>query len=85
VIVVDTNVLINLALNGEGTALITQWIGFDPDWIVPKLWQCEFANAMLEMVKRDDITPDFASAPFATSPPNSNRASTRSIRKTRSY
>jgi predicted nucleic acid-binding protein len=56
VIVVDTNVVAYLFLNGEHSDLSERLLTADPDWAVPRLWRSEFRN-VLALYLRKGILP----------------------------
>ena len=45
-IVVDTNVIAYVLIEGDKTALAQQVAKKDPDWKVPPLWRHEFLNVL---------------------------------------
>lgn len=59
-IVVDTNVLAYLAIEGEKTALADQAYCQDSDWVVPNLWSSEFLNVLALYLRKNLITLDDA-------------------------
>lgn len=59
-IVVDTNVLAYLAIEGEKTALADQAYCQDSDWVVPNLWSSEFLNVLALYLRKNLITLDKA-------------------------
>jgi len=50
-IVVDTNIIAYLHVNGEFTPSAIQLLERDPYWIAPPLWQSEFRNVMVNYVR----------------------------------
>ncbi|HSG40567.1 MAG TPA: VapC toxin family PIN domain ribonuclease, partial [Thermoanaerobaculia bacterium] len=50
-IVVDTNVLAYLLIEGEKTELATAVWRLDPEWRLPVLWRHEFLNILATYVK----------------------------------
>jgi predicted nucleic acid-binding protein len=50
-IVVDTNVVAYLLIQGEKTSLAQQVYARDREWIVPALWQHEFLNVLASFVR----------------------------------
>ena len=50
-IVVDTNLIIELAVKGDQNKLAEAIFGRDPDWISPPIWESEFRNALLGMIR----------------------------------
>lgn len=61
-IVVDTNLLVYLLVEGEHTESVRSVLKRDDDWIAPSLWRHEFRNVMAVMVNRDRLTPGKAVA-----------------------
>jgi predicted nucleic acid-binding protein len=59
-IVVDTNVLAYLAIDGEKTALADQAYRQDSDWVVPNLWSSEFLNVLALYLRKHLISLDEA-------------------------
>lgn len=59
-IVVDTNVLAYLAIDGEKTALADQAYRQDSDWVVPNLWSSEFLNVLALYLRKRLISLDEA-------------------------
>ena len=53
-IVVDTNIISYLYLEGQNTAQAEAVLKKDPDWIAPILWRSEFRN-ILTLYLRHDI------------------------------
>ncbi len=45
-IVVDTNVIAYLFLNGEHSHISERLLEHDPDWVAPRLWRSEFRNVL---------------------------------------
>lgn len=50
-IVVDTNIIAYLLIEGDQTANARQLFARDAGWIVPPLWQYEFLNVLATLVK----------------------------------
>ena len=50
-IVVDTNVISYLLVEGEPTASAQKLWGLDSDWRVPSLWRHEFLNVLATLAK----------------------------------
>ncbi|PYV14666.1 MAG: VapC toxin family PIN domain ribonuclease [Acidobacteria bacterium] len=46
-IVVDTNVIVFLLIQGDQTALAEKVLRKDSHWLAPKLWRSEFSNALV--------------------------------------
>lgn len=51
-IVVDTNVLAYLLIQGEHTDTARAVLVRDPDWIAPPLWRSEFRNLLMHYLRR---------------------------------
>ncbi|MBA2563839.1 MAG: type II toxin-antitoxin system VapC family toxin [Gemmatimonadetes bacterium] len=54
-IVVDTNVIAYLVLEGEHTGLARLAFRRDPAWAAPTLWRSEFCNVLAGYVRRRDL------------------------------
>jgi predicted nucleic acid-binding protein len=52
VIVVDTNLLVYLHVEGQRTAEAEAVLRRDSDWVVPILWRTEFRTALAGLVRR---------------------------------
>ena len=50
-IVVDTNLIIALAVQTEQSGIADLVRGRDPEWIAPPIWESEFRNALLGMIR----------------------------------
>jgi predicted nucleic acid-binding protein len=50
-IVVDTNVLAHLFLNGEHRDAARRLIRHDPDWVAPLLWRSEFRSVLTQRMR----------------------------------
>jgi len=50
-IVVDTNIIAYLHINGKFTPSALQLLETDPYWIAPALWQSEFRNVLVNYVR----------------------------------
>jgi predicted nucleic acid-binding protein len=50
-IVVDTNLLVALAVKNENSGLAVSILERDADWVAPPIWESEFRNAMLGMIR----------------------------------
>lgn len=55
-IVVDTNVLLYLYVNGEYSAQARDVFRKDAEWIAPYLWRSEFRNALALYVRKNILT-----------------------------
>jgi predicted nucleic acid-binding protein len=51
VIVVDTNLLAHLYVNGEHSESAAQVLMKDPDWSAPLLWRSEFRNTLVKCAR----------------------------------
>jgi predicted nucleic acid-binding protein len=60
VIVVDTNVIAYLYLQGEHTARAEALLQHDVDWAAPLLWRSEFRNILAGYLRRKTLTFDAA-------------------------
>lgn len=47
-IVVDTNLIVHLLVNGERTAGAERVLGKDDDWVSPLIWRSEFLNTLVK-------------------------------------
>lgn len=54
-IVVDTNVIAYVLIEGDKTALAQQVAKKDPDWKVPPLWRHEFLNVLATSARAEVI------------------------------
>jgi predicted nucleic acid-binding protein len=59
-IVVDTNVVVYLMIEGEKTAMAQRTFRQDPNWLVPSLWRHEFLNVLATYVRHGGIEIDEA-------------------------
>lgn len=59
-IVVDTNVLAYLYLQGEHTRRAEALLARDPDWAAPLLWRSEFRSILAGYLRRGTLTFDAA-------------------------
>lgn len=59
-IVVDTNVLAYLVIEGDQTEAAEALLRSDPEWTAPRLWRSELANVLALYVRRDEMTPEDA-------------------------
>jgi predicted nucleic acid-binding protein len=64
VIVVDTNLLVYLALGGEHAQKARRAYRRDPDWAVPPLWRSEFRSACLRPMRKGHLSPEDAILAF---------------------
>lgn len=55
-IVVDTNVIVYLMIEGEKTNLAQQVFQKEPNWVMPLLWRHEFLNVLTTLVVHTDTT-----------------------------
>jgi len=58
VIVVDTNVIVYLVIEGEYTPLAERILERDPDWRAPVLWRSEFRNTLVLYMRRGLLSLD---------------------------
>ena len=54
-IVVDTNLLIYLYIQGQHTARAEAVLARDPRWAAPLLWRSEFRNVLAGLVRRRSV------------------------------
>lgn len=59
-IVVDTNLLIYLFVQGSRTKEAELVLEKDPAWVAPWLWRSEFRNRLVGLVRRGDVCLDDA-------------------------
>ena len=59
-IVVDTNVIVALLLDGPDSALARRAWKRDRDWLVPTLWRSEFLNVLWQAVRTGNLAEDAA-------------------------
>jgi predicted nucleic acid-binding protein len=59
-IVVDTNVIAYLMIEGEKTAMAQRTFHQDSNWFVPSLWRHEFLNVLATYVRHGGIEMDEA-------------------------
>ena len=59
-IVVDTNVIVYLMIEGEKTEAAQRTFRQDRDWVVPSLWRHEFLNVLATFVRHGGIETDEA-------------------------
>jgi len=60
VIVVDTNVLVHLLLEGERSTVAEQVMAQDPEWAAPLLARSELRNALATWMRRGVLSLDAA-------------------------
>jgi predicted nucleic acid-binding protein len=60
VIVVDSNILAYLFIEGNFTKRAESLLASDADWIAPTLWKSEFRNILAGYIRRRDMTFDKA-------------------------
>ena len=63
-IVVDTNILIYRIVDGDKTEKTLRLEDRDSDWKTSPLWQYEFGNALILMIRQRHLTPKAAIALF---------------------
>lgn len=54
-IVVDTNIIAYLHIEGESTSAALQVLAKDPHWVAPPLWQSEYRNVLTSYVRHNII------------------------------
>ncbi len=59
-IIVDTNVLVYLYIQGEYTASVEKLLDIDSTWIAPVLWRSEFRNELALYIRKKLISVDHA-------------------------
>ena len=55
-IVVDTNVVTYLVLNGDYSQSCGDLFSWDPEWSAPRLWRDEFSNVLATYERRGLLT-----------------------------
>lgn len=65
-IVVDTNVIAYLHINGSRTARAETRFQQDPEWAAPILWRSEFSNILIRYMKYKYLTLTQAAQVFET-------------------
>ena len=50
-IVVDTNLVVALAVKNSANKLAENILEREPDWVAPTIWESEFRNALLGMIR----------------------------------
>ena len=61
-IVVDTNIIAYLYINGERSQQAERLLSQDPEWVVPSLWLSEFRNVLSLYLRKELMTLDQALA-----------------------
>jgi len=56
VIVVDTNIIAYLYIDGEHTQMAEQLLSFSSTWASPILWKSEFRNVLVHYMRRGILT-----------------------------
>jgi predicted nucleic acid-binding protein len=56
VIVVDTNILAYLLIEGEQTEKAGRLLASDPHWVAPSFWRIEFLNVLLNYARYQGVT-----------------------------
>lgn len=59
-VVVDTNVLAYLVIEGDQTEAAESLLRSEPEWAAPRLWRSELANVFALYVRRGEMTVDDA-------------------------
>ena len=57
-IIVDTNIIAYLLIQGERTEGAQKTYRKDPDWMAPRLWQHEFLNVLATFVREGGATAE---------------------------
>jgi len=57
VIVVDTNILAYLLIEGDQTVKVRQLLDRDPHWVAPSFWRIEFLNVLLKYARHQSLAP----------------------------
>ena len=63
-IITDTNLVSALVLNSERTDLAMAVWEKDPDWYAPEIWQSEFRNVLVKLMRAKVIGLDTAERAF---------------------
>jgi predicted nucleic acid-binding protein len=64
-IVADANLIAALAVKTDASALAFAVLTKDSEWIAPQIWESEFRNALIGMVRAGKINLKTAHAAFA--------------------
>jgi predicted nucleic acid-binding protein len=64
-IVADANLIAALAVKTDAAALAFAVLTKDSEWMAPQIWESEFRNALIGMVRAGKIRLKTASAAFA--------------------
>ena len=64
-IVADTNLIAALTVKTDASALAFSVLTKDSEWIAPQIWESEFRNALIGMVRVGRIDMKTANAAFA--------------------
>lgn len=59
-IVIDTNIIAYLHIDGEFTQQAISLLKKDPHWIAPPLWRSEFRNILISYIRHDVLTLEAA-------------------------
>ncbi|MCX7115773.1 MAG: type II toxin-antitoxin system VapC family toxin [Gammaproteobacteria bacterium] len=59
-IIVDTNILVYLYIQGEYTASVELLLDVDSTWVAPLLWRSEFRNVLALYIRKKIISVDHA-------------------------
>jgi len=54
-IVVDTNILAYLLIEGDRTEKVRRLLDYDRDWLAPSFWRIEFLNVLLNYAKYQNV------------------------------
>ncbi|MBA5865087.1 MAG: PIN domain-containing protein [Nitrospira sp. CR1.3] len=55
-IVVDTNLVVYLFVQGKGTSRAESVLAKDGVWVVPWLWRSEFRNCVVGLIRRGEMS-----------------------------
>ncbi len=56
-IVVDTNILAYLLIEGDQTEKVQRLLARDPHWTAPSFWRIEFLNVLLNYARYQKVSP----------------------------